>query len=128
MRNNPKQLLVMGLAVVFIVQGGWMLGSTPVWASTRDSSEPCVNVSSGRGLGIGASFIHDDIGFCIKNWTTDTTFRPRGVDMGQLLATKTETALSEQGCTTAQVLAADYVVTGVITDWKEIATPAFDIP
>ena len=50
-----------------------MLGSIPVWASTRDSSEPCVNVSSGRGVGIGACFLHADIGFCIKNWTTDTT-------------------------------------------------------
>lgn len=58
----------------------------------------------------------------------ETRFRIRGVDMGQLLATKAETAMSERGCTTAQALAADFVVTGVITDWKEIATPAFDIP
>ncbi|GAI28629.1 unnamed protein product, partial [marine sediment metagenome] len=58
----------------------------------------------------------------------ETRFRIRGVDMGQLLATKTETAMSERGCITAQALAADLVVTGVITDWKEIATPAFDIP
>ncbi len=58
----------------------------------------------------------------------ETPFRLRGVDMEQLLATTTETAMSERGCKTAQTLAADFVVTGVITDWKEIATPAFDIP
>jgi len=58
----------------------------------------------------------------------ESGFRPRRVDMGQLLATKTETAMSERGCTTAEALAADFVVTGAITDWKEIATPAFDIP
>lgn len=48
--------------------------------------------------------------------------------MGQLLATTMETSLSERGCTTAQILAADLVVTGVITDWKEIETPAFNVP
>ena len=58
----------------------------------------------------------------------ETPFRLRGVDMEQLLATTTETAMSERGCKTAQALAADLVVTGVITDWKEIGTPAFDIP
>ena len=52
----------------------------------------------------------------------------RGLDVGQLFATTTETALSERGCKTAQVLAADFVVTGVITEWKEIATPAINIP
>jgi len=52
----------------------------------------------------------------------------RGLDIGQLLATTTETALSERGCRTAEVLAADFVVTGVITEWKEIATPAINIP
>ena len=52
----------------------------------------------------------------------------RGLDLGQLFATTVETALSERGCRTAQALAADYVVTGVITDWKEIKTPAINIP
>lgn len=52
----------------------------------------------------------------------------RGLDLGQLFATTVETALSERGYKTAQALAADYVVTGVITDWKEIKTPAFNIP
>ncbi|MGC9019584.1 MAG: hypothetical protein ACP5LJ_07845 [Candidatus Bipolaricaulaceae bacterium] len=52
----------------------------------------------------------------------------RGLDIGQLFATTTETALSERGCKTAQALAADYVVTGVITDWREIKTPAINIP
>jgi hypothetical protein len=61
-------------------------------------------------------------------FVNSTPFRPRGVDIGQLLATTTETAMSERGCTTAQALAADFVVTGTITDWKEIATPALSIP
>ena len=52
----------------------------------------------------------------------------RGLDIGQLLATTTETSLSERGCRTAEVLAADLVATGVITEWKEIATPAISIP
>lgn len=52
----------------------------------------------------------------------------RGLDLGQLFATTVETALSEHGCKTAQTLAADYLVTGTITDWKEIATPFIPIP
>ncbi len=50
------------------------------------------------------------------------------VDLGQLFATTTETALSERGCTTAQALAADYVVTGTITDWREIWTSYINLP
>ncbi len=50
------------------------------------------------------------------------------VDLGQLFATTTETALSERGCTTAQALAADYVVTGTITDWREIRTSYINLP
>lgn len=42
-----------------------------------------------------------------------------------VLATAVETALSEQGCRTVQPLASDFVVTGVITDYKEIRTPVF---
>lgn len=49
-------------------------------------------------------------------------------DLGQLLATAVETALSERGYKTAQSFAADYVITGAITDFKEIKTPAFRIP
>ena len=49
-------------------------------------------------------------------------------DIGQLFATTTCTALSEKGCKTAQTLAADLIVTGVITDWKEIKTPPFNMP
>lgn len=49
-------------------------------------------------------------------------------DLGSLLTTAVETALSERGYKTAHPLAADYLVTGVITDIKEIKTPAFKIP
>jgi hypothetical protein len=49
-------------------------------------------------------------------------------DFGQLLATTVETELSKAGYKTAQALAADYIVTGVVTDWKEIRTPPFNIP
>ena len=48
-------------------------------------------------------------------------------DFGQLLATTVETELSKAGCKTAQALAADYIVTGVVTDWKEIRTPPLNI-
>ena len=48
-------------------------------------------------------------------------------NFGELLATTAETELSKAGCKTAQALAADYIVTGVVTDWKEIKTPPFNI-
>ncbi|MCR4392653.1 MAG: hypothetical protein NUV94_07865, partial [Candidatus Acetothermia bacterium] len=54
--------------------------------------------------------------------------RVHGVDLGQLFATTAETSLSERGCKTARALTADYTVTGVITDWREIRTPAINIP
>lgn len=69
--HNPKQLLVIALMLVLI--GSSMLTSTRAWAAARDSTESCVNVSLGRGVGIGACFVHNDIGFCVKNWTTNTT-------------------------------------------------------
>ena len=50
-----------------------MLGSTPAWASTRTSAESCTDVSLGRSLGIGMCFVHNDLGFCVKNWMTDAT-------------------------------------------------------
>ena len=71
MIHNSKQLLTITLMLALI--GGWMFASTQVSASTRDSSEPCVNASSGRSVGIGACFVHNDIGFCVKNWMTDAT-------------------------------------------------------
>ena len=49
-------------------------------------------------------------------------------DFGQLFATTVETELSKTGYKTAQALAADYIVTGVVTDWKEIRTPPLNIP
>jgi len=53
--------------------------------------------------------------------------RVRGLDLGQLFATTVETELSKAGCKTAQALAAGYIVTGVVTDWKEIKTPPFNL-
>jgi len=52
----------------------------------------------------------------------------RGVDIGRLFATATETALSERGCRTARPMAADYIVEGIITEWKEIKTPSINLP
>lgn len=52
----------------------------------------------------------------------------RGVDIGQLFATSVETSLSGRGCPTARPMASDYVIEGVITDWKEIVTPAINLP
>jgi len=52
----------------------------------------------------------------------------RGLNLGQLFATTVETELSKAGYKTAQALAADYIVTGVVTDWKEIRTPPLNIP
>jgi hypothetical protein len=54
--------------------------------------------------------------------------RVRGLDLGQLFATTTETALSERGCRTARAMAADYTVSGTITDWKEIRTAYINLP
>jgi len=51
-----------------------------------------------------------------------------GLDLGQLFATITETALSQQGCTTVQAFAGDYLVTGTITDWREIRTSYINLP
>lgn len=52
----------------------------------------------------------------------------RNVDLGQVFAAATETALSERGCRTAKALAADYVFTGTVSDWKEISTGSIEIP
>jgi TolB-like protein len=45
-----------------------------------------------------------------------------------VLTTMVETALSEQGYKTAHAMAGDFVVTGIITDWKELLTPVLKIP
>ena len=50
----------------------------------------------------------------------------KGLD--QLFVPTTWIALSKKGCKTAQPLAADFVVTGIITDWKETKTQPFNIP
>jgi hypothetical protein len=48
--------------------------------------------------------------------------------IGELFATKVSTELSEHGCATVQLMATDVVVTGVITDWNQVLTPAIPIP
>jgi hypothetical protein len=48
--------------------------------------------------------------------------------VGELFATKLSTELSEHGCATVQIMAADVVVSGVITDWRELLTPSIPIP
>jgi len=57
-----------------------------------------------------------------------TPVRVHGLDLGQLFATTVETALSERGCKTARAMAADYTVTGAITDWREIRTAYINLP
>ncbi|MEN3009986.1 MAG: hypothetical protein ABDI20_03235 [Candidatus Bipolaricaulaceae bacterium] len=52
----------------------------------------------------------------------------RGLDIGQVFATAVETALSERGCKTAQAMASEYVVAGVISDCRVITTPTIDLP
>lgn len=49
-------------------------------------------------------------------------------DIGSLFATKLGTELSGHGCQTVQLMAADIVVTGVITDWIQIMTPVIPFP
>jgi hypothetical protein len=55
-------------------------------------------------------------------------FRVRGWDVGQGLATMVETALSKRGLTVSRPLAADIVVTGVVSDWEVKMTPWIPIP
>ncbi len=52
----------------------------------------------------------------------------RGMDVSHLLTAATERALSERGCATAKAFAGDYILTGAITDWNEVKTPAFNMP
>jgi len=49
-------------------------------------------------------------------------------DITDVLTTMVETALSNQGCKTVETMAADIVVTGTITIWKELLSPVFQIP
>lgn len=49
-------------------------------------------------------------------------------DIPNVLTTMVETSLSERGCGTTQPIAADFVVTGVITEYKQLLTPALEIP
>jgi hypothetical protein len=49
-------------------------------------------------------------------------------DLPNALTTMVETALSQQGCKTAHAMAGDFVVTGSITDWKELLSPVLEIP
>jgi len=45
-----------------------------------------------------------------------------------LMTTMLGTALSQHGCLTAHAMAVDIAVTGTITAWEEILTPAIEIP
>ncbi|MEM2447258.1 MAG: hypothetical protein QW734_11450 [Candidatus Bathyarchaeia archaeon] len=56
------------------------------------------------------------------------SFQGVSPDVGQIFATAVETALSKAGCRTARAMAADYLIQGQVTDWKELKTPPFDIP
>lgn len=49
-------------------------------------------------------------------------------DLPDVLATMVGTALSKQGYATAHAMAGDYIVTGSITEYKELLSPAFNIP
>ncbi len=47
---------------------------------------------------------------------------------GEELRTMVETALSQQGLTVAEPLAADFVVTGTISDWSLVLSPMIRLP
>jgi ribosomal protein L16/L10AE len=66
--------------------------------------------------------------FGVLSFAIQAPVHVRNVDLGQVFATATETALSERGCRTAKALAADYVFTGTVSDWKEISTGSIEIP
>ena len=66
------------------------------------------------------------VGVAVSPFTNQSQMRMSGI--GDLFATKLGTELSEHGCKTVQLMAADIVVTGVISDWKQILTPAIPLP
>lgn len=66
------------------------------------------------------------VGVAVSPFTNQSQIRMS--DIGDLFATKLGTELSEHGCKTVQLMAADIVVTGVISDWKQILTPAIPLP
>jgi len=39
-----------------------------------------------------------------------------------------ESEISQRGCRTVQPLASDFVITGAVTDYKEVFSPALQIP
>jgi len=49
-------------------------------------------------------------------------------DRPDILATMVQTALSELGYSTVHLMVADYIVTGAVTDYRELLTPVLEIP
>jgi hypothetical protein len=54
--------------------------------------------------------------------------RRRSGTVTDLITTMLETELSQRRCPTAHAMAVDIAVTGTITEWEEILTPAIEIP
>jgi len=46
----------------------------------------------------------------------------------RVLDNAVESEISQRGCRTVQPLASDFVITGAVTDYKEVFSPAFEIP
>lgn len=72
-KKGWRRLILVGLVSGLIVQGACIPGPTMGQASARETAGQCVNVSAGRDVGIGVSFLHGDIGVCAKLWPTDRT-------------------------------------------------------
>jgi len=66
------------------------------------------------------------VSVAVSPFTNESQTRMAGI--GDLFATKLGTELSDHGCKTVQLMAADVVVTGVITDWNQLLTPVIPIP
>ena len=49
-------------------------------------------------------------------------------DFLRVLDNAVESEISQRGCRTVQPLASDFVITGTVTDYKEVFTPAIQIP
>ena len=61
----------MATLVAVVLISGLLVILTGLIAVGNASEGECVNFSSGRTIGIGAMFAHDDIGFCGRNWVSD---------------------------------------------------------
>jgi hypothetical protein len=72
MKTDASQHFAASVFVV-IALSILLVAVTSLLVLARSSDEECTNFSAGRSIGIGAVFMHDDIGFCGRNWVSDIT-------------------------------------------------------